>query len=84
MSQPSYLEEAVKSCQDHRHGQAAGINEVECLGHSDEDLIVHPIWNSLFSHPFRHREGITLFHILLTQKDSWDEPDPELNFFRTV
>ena len=32
------------------HGQLLGVDEVQRLGHSDEDLVVHPRWHTL-RHP---------------------------------
>lgn len=78
-----YLQEAIQRCQHHRHGQVVRVNEVQGLGHCNEDLIVHTVGNALLFHPFRHRERITLFDVFLAEQNGRDEPNAELNFLRT-
>jgi len=37
-----FVEEAIHGCEHHRHGQLLGVDEIQGLGHGDEDLRVDP------------------------------------------
>ena len=37
-----FVEEAIHGCEHHRHGQLLGVDEIQGLGHGDEDLCVDP------------------------------------------
>lgn len=78
-----YLEETVERGQYDGHGQILRVDEVEGLGHCNEHLVVYTVRNPLLLHPLGDRERITLFNVLLAEQNSWQEPDAELDLFRT-
>ena len=52
------------------------------LGHSNKDLVVHPIRHPLFLHPLSDGEFILRLHVFLALDDGWEEAQPKFDFFR--
>ncbi len=43
----THLKKSIEGGQDNSHGEIIRINKVECLCHSNEDLIIHTRWHTL-------------------------------------
>lgn len=43
----TYLQKSVERSQNNSHGQIIWVNEVQCLCHGNEYLIIHASWNAL-------------------------------------
>eukprot|EP00967_Tisochrysis_lutea_P023915 scaffold27453_cov27-Tisochrysis_lutea.AAC.1 len=50
----THLQEAVQCSQHDSHGQLIGVDEVQGLGHGNEDLIVDTAGYALLLHPLSH------------------------------
>lgn len=77
------LQKAVESRQHHGHGQVVRVDEVQRLGHGNEDFVVHAVRYPLLFHPFRDGKRIALFNILLAEQNGRDKPDAKLDLLRT-
>eukprot|EP00968_Pinguiococcus_pyrenoidosus_P005478 scaffold357_cov239-Pinguiococcus_pyrenoidosus.AAC.5 len=55
-----FVEEAVHGREDHRHAEFIGVDEVQGLGHRDEDLFIDALGHPILAHEVQHAELVLL------------------------
>mmetsp|Transcript_6540 Transcript_6540/g.24293 ORF Transcript_6540/g.24293 Transcript_6540/m.24293 type:complete len:470 (-) Transcript_6540:416-1825(-) len=76
------VDEAVHRGEHHRHAQLVRVDEVQRLGHRDENLVVHPVGHVVLLHPLAHRQLVLRVDVVLPRHQHGQQRQPEAQLLR--